>query len=368
MIQAYNIGASITRNQTLPSRSPINYNGVTLHPSDCRVNATLNGSWRLQIEHPIDDAGLWRYVEVGTVLLVPSFNGDQLFRIKQRTKSDKGVSADADPIFFDSANNVFLQNIHVVGKNAQQALTQILSGTVYRSFSNIMELHSAYYIRKNAMEAINGADNAVMKLWGGEVLYDNYTVRVMQRVGANRGLVISRGINLQTGALRDKSDITNVVTRIYPTGYKGRLPVSYDYSDSIVIDSYPIIYAKTIAYSEIAFASDLDPGQDTEGMTVCQTQQDFDDALWGACQVTFASSSYIDSTLDCRISALDALAEQAGAPVPVISLGDTITLRDTRLDIERQTRVTELEWNCIENRAESARLTSQDELLPDFPS
>ena len=62
-----------------------------LFPEDARIRVVLNGAWSANIEHPIDEEGRWKYIEEDSVIKMPSFNGDQLFRIKNKIKSDSGV-------------------------------------------------------------------------------------------------------------------------------------------------------------------------------------------------------------------------------------------------------------------------------------
>lgn len=54
------------------------------------------------IRDPIDDEGRWKYINDNAVVKMPSFNGEQLFRIKNKEKRDSGVSAELTPIFLDA--------------------------------------------------------------------------------------------------------------------------------------------------------------------------------------------------------------------------------------------------------------------------
>lgn len=51
------------------------------------------------MDNPIDDEGRWKYINDNAVVKMPSFNGEQLFRIKNKEKRDSGVSAELTPIF-----------------------------------------------------------------------------------------------------------------------------------------------------------------------------------------------------------------------------------------------------------------------------
>ena len=78
---------------------------MALLPSQAYVHAILNGAWEGVIEHPIDQEGRWKHIVDGAVVKMPSFNGQQLFRIKKSYKADSGIEAELDPIFYDAADD-----------------------------------------------------------------------------------------------------------------------------------------------------------------------------------------------------------------------------------------------------------------------
>ena len=78
---------------------------MPLLPEDASVSVELNGSWNLTMQHPIDQKGRWKYLEEGAVIKAPSFNGEQLFRIYKKEKSEDGISGQAGGGFFDSEND-----------------------------------------------------------------------------------------------------------------------------------------------------------------------------------------------------------------------------------------------------------------------
>lgn len=77
-----------------------NHGLCILHPSECIETETLNGGWEVTLTHPIDSAGLWRYIVESNILKVDG----QLFiirKIEQSFQSGKGiVKAYAEHIFY----------------------------------------------------------------------------------------------------------------------------------------------------------------------------------------------------------------------------------------------------------------------------
>ena len=145
MIDLYSPGnENFTKNGDMP-----------LQPITCTVTAEINGAWILNLAHPIDAEGRWKYIQEGAILRVPSFNGEQLFRITKREKQDSGIVAEAQPVFLDSIGDCFLLDVRPTNKTGQQALNDILSpNSKYTALSNITKSATAYYELKNAMEAI----------------------------------------------------------------------------------------------------------------------------------------------------------------------------------------------------------------------
>ena len=93
-----------------------------LFPEKCTVQAELNGTWVLNITHPIDDENRWKYIEEEAVIAVPTFMGKkQLFRIDRVstvTEGDDTITAVAYPIFWDSADDLFLLDSRPTEKNS----------------------------------------------------------------------------------------------------------------------------------------------------------------------------------------------------------------------------------------------------------
>lgn len=106
-----------------PDNTDYEHNGdITLLPSAATTHAILNGAWAAELTHPIDSEGRWKYINEEAVIKIPSFNGDQFYRIKEVSKQDSGVTATMEPIFYDAMNDCFLEDVRPTGKNGKDAL------------------------------------------------------------------------------------------------------------------------------------------------------------------------------------------------------------------------------------------------------
>lgn len=354
MIQAY-----------LPSNTDYEHNGdMTLFPSSASVHAILNGSWEAELVHPIDQEGRWKFIQQEGVVSMPSFYENsitlpqmQLFRIKSIDKSDTEIVATMEPVFYDSMDDCFLTDIRPTDKNGQQALDILCAvNTKYSGKSNITKTSTAYYQYKNLLEALNGDnDNSFVSRWGGEMIFNNYEVIINDRVGIDAGYELRYGKNMPVNGLTESVDIRDVVTRIYPKAYNGREMSNHGYVDSELIDSYPTVKSVTMTFDNVKLAEDANADDEENGVIICDTQAELDQALTEQCEAQFASG--VDKpkvTISANLVILK-YSEQYREYVGLedVSLGDTIHCINSRLGIETSARVIELEYDSLRKKVKS---------------
>ena len=336
-----------------------NNGDITVFPSSCILKAVLNGSWELTLTHPLDDEGRWKYIEEEAVICAPTFQSSrQRFRINMVDKSDTEILATAYPIFFDSAKDCFLRDVRPEVKAGQQALDIMTEGTRYAGESNIKFRSTAYFTRRNLMDAINGTDEpSFIQRWGGEILYDNYKVIINEKVGGDYGTEIRYGKNMN--GISYLVDMSNVITRIVPVSYNGHvLPGDEPWVDSSNIDKYATPYTKEMKFENVKLKEDAQEDDEKNGVIVCEGLDALYAALRKECAAQFAAGADLPE-VSIEVNMID-LAEteeyKEYAILEKVSLGDVVHCRHRRLGITTDERVVELEWNCIKNRPESLKL------------
>lgn len=332
---------------------------VILTPISCEVECTLNGSWELNLSHAIDKDNRWKSIVETAVVKVQSFNGEQLFRINKTEKQDESVIATALPIFMDAMGDCFLLDIRPTGLTGQEAITRILSpNPKYMGLSNITKKSTAYYVLKNAIEAIAGADNSFLNRWGGEIEYDNYTIKINESIGKDNGVQILYCKNIPTNGVSESISMEEVVTRIIPKAFNGRmLAGNSPWVDSPIISTYPTVYTRVIEYEDIILASDVE-GDDTEGKIVCDTLNDLYAELRNAANEEFNND--IDKpkvSISCEMILLQNTEEYKNyAQLEKVSLGDIVHCRHSRLGIETTAKIVSTVWDCINQSAVSVTI------------
>lgn len=321
---------------------------VVLMPTEAVAKAEIGGEWSLKLVHPIDDGGRWSFISEEAVIKAPAYNGMQLFRIRHREKDDFEVAVECEPIFFDSMQDCFLVDVRPTNVAGQAALNRMISNKKYSGASNIAKISTAYYEYKNLMEALQGSDdNAFVSRWGGELEFDNFTVRALTALGADHGVRIYYGKNIQS--IKETVDMTDVITRIYPVGYNGRR-YSGGYVDSPNASAYPTVKTASREYRNIMLAEDApQTAADDPANIICANQAALDTALRNAVLAEYSGG--LDKpavTLEVDMADLRNAAEYADfKDLETVSLGDTVYLYHSRLGITSVERVIAIEYDCI---------------------
>lgn len=318
---------------------------MTLTPTTCEVELSVEGIAELTLEHPIDDLGRWEYLVNDNVIAAPTpYSKKQLFRIYDYTKTETEVTAYARHIFYDSAGEM-LVDVRPTNKTGQEALDTILSGTKYKAKTNIKTRSTAYYIRKNIMEAIGGDDeNSFINRWGGERMYDNFTVIINDRLGGDYGACAEFGRNM-TGIEADIS-IDDVVTRIIPVSYNGHtLEGEEPWIDSPIIGSYANPRVAVIKFEDVKLLEDCQEGE--EGFSTLELLRE---ELKRRCMKEYENG--LDKP---KVNYKVDLVEVANTEdykdykkLTTIGIGDDVLTKDRKLKINVTARCIRLVYDCIE--------------------
>lgn len=333
---------------------------MTLFPTEATPRAELNGSWSATLTHPIDKDGRWKYIVENAVVKMPSFNGDQLFRIISKKKADSGVTAQMEPIFYDAISDCWLTDIRPTGKNGQEALDLMLAPNAkYSARSDITKANTAYYQYVNFFEALNGdIDQSFIKRWGGEILYDNFTIVVNERVGGDYGVELRYGKNIPEDGLSEEIDLSGVVTRIYPKAYNGYTMTGNGYVDSPLINNYPITHIATITFDDVKMREDAQEDDEENGVIICDTQEELGAALRKKCEEQYdAGLDKPTVTISADMILLQNTEQYKEYKIlETVSLGDTIHCKHSKLGIVTDARVISLEYDSIRKKVTAVTL------------
>ncbi len=337
-----------------PGNRNYNRNGdAVLHPSQCDVEMHLKGDWQLTLENPADE-NINLITKEAVIKCDTPIGKDQRFRIYDYEKSEDGVSAKARPVFFDAAKDAFILDKRPTNKTGKDALDILMEGTGYTGETDIMDLNTAYYIRKNLIEALNGEDeNSFINRWGGEPIYQNEHLIMNKKYGSDKGVKATFGKNLQS--ISETVNMEGVVTRIIPMAYNGyMLEGDKPWVDSPNIGKYEIIYTKVIEYSDVKLQEDVSDENEKgyADLTMLRAelkrraQQDFDNGI------DLPAVTYEVEVADLE----NVIGYEDIKDLVKIGLGDDVTAENKRLGITTKNRCVGMVYDCILQENKSVRL------------
>lgn len=317
-------------------KNNINYeaNGdITLEPINCTYKGILNGAKELTIEHNLDDIGRWKYIKEDNLICVSRDNKKQFYRISNKIANLDGVKAYAEPLGYDLQHKTLL-DVRPTNCTGQEALNIILANTPFRGHSNISKVNTAYYVRKNCLEAITSDDeNSFFNRWGGEIYFDNYDIYVNNRIGTDRGVRIDFGYNLEN--IEEEISLSETTTRIIPTGFDGiMLSGNTPWVDSTNINKYANIRSRVINFEDVKVK---EKPEDEEGFnTLAEAQEE----LRKRCKLLYDGG--IDMpTINYKIDMVglsDTNKYKDFKVLEEIGEGDIVTCHVKHLDIDVQAR------------------------------
>lgn len=301
-----------------PSDTDFTSNGdVVIQTTLAVVHKEDNGDYYLELQCGLEYAD---YVKAENIIVAPTPQGAQAFRIKTVETTRSKISVKAWHRFYDS-ENYLIADSYVVNKNCNDALDHLNSSTdnasPFTTLSDVETVNSFRCVRKSLFEAIN----TVLERWGGHLVRDNNSIQIRDSIGSDNGVTIQYRKNLKEISV--SYDWSNVCTKLLPVGKDG-FTISYIYSEI----QYDIPYTRTVSFEQDINREDYESDEQyeaalTEDLTA-QAERYLNTSQYPA--VTYTLSANLDKITD---------------------VGDIVRVYDERLGVDIQTSVLSFEYDCI---------------------
>lgn len=295
---------------------------------------------------------LFNYIKEENIVIVNANDTllNQKFRIYMTRKlMNNRVEVFARHISFDLMYD-YIDDVSFENQSCEYALNQLFRNSNfskhYKGYSDIVNAQDYSMSMANVLEAIGGKQGSIIDTFGtgAELLRDNENIHVLNRRGNDNGVTIEYRKNLTGFELEE--DTTDLVTKILPYAKyndenNGEVIVKADYVDSPLIGNYSHPYIASIDYS--------DKFKDDEIPTVSKLQE-------------LARKEYRDNKVDIpkqnfkiEFIPLSKCVGYEGLE-DKISLCDTVTIIDTRYNVNTKAKVINTVFNVLKNRYESMEL------------
>ncbi|MCM3219665.1 phage tail protein [Bacillus cereus] len=332
-----------------PNETDFTHNGIGILDNniyEAEIEEILNGVYTLNFKYPLfAPHGL--EIDGQYLIKAPTPDGDQLFRVANPHPTNGIVQVFCYHIFYDLVDNL-IEDTNIVGKSGMGALDQVKGALQYPTkfdfYSDIENIANARLVRKNPVEFLldNGQDNAFLNRWGGELLRDNFNVRMLARRGRDRGVVIQHKKDL----LGYEADIDwqSPITKIMPQG-ANELLLPEKYVTSPLVNKYVNPKIRKIDFPEVK-AKIGDATNDDEALPL-------PDALnkLRALAIAMFNNQHVDqplATYKIKFQELSQTEEYKDlAVLQRVYMGDTVTVQHLDEGIDVKAKVVSYKYDPL---------------------
>lgn len=296
-----------------------------IRPLYASVHKEDNGDFTLTIDLDlsyVDD------ITEGRIIVCPTPQGDQPFRVHNVTQTSKKISAVCRHVFYDS-ENYLIADSYVVDMDADDALAHLNAATEplspFTTVSDISIQNSFRCVRKSLYEAVQ----TVVERWGGHLVRDGWSIGLRESIGQDNQVTVEYAKNLQQ--ITVSYDWSDVVTKLMPEGFDGlMLPEVYLESET----QYDIPYTKCVQFDQNV---DREAYLDEEGRL---DEEAYNEALIE--DLRSQATTYLEENSVPKVNySLAANLEK------ITDIGDTVQVNDRRLGLSILTHVISYDYDPI---------------------
>ena len=347
-----------------PKTDLIQYNGDCILDKICYsavVTEELNGEFSLNLKVVITDKGdkdCYDLLVEGALLVVNDEYGDEYFRIASVDKDLDEIEIYARQITISDTLTMWLEDVRPTKQNGNIALNWIFDNAVggnkwFGVSSNIKAVTSATYDNKTVYEAISTSDNCFLKRWGGEIERRGFNIKINDKIGEDRGVIIRSRKNLI--GFEASTNINELTTRIYPKGYNG-ITINEKYIDSDNISKYPKIYSREYKFDDIR----VNDENYTEGF---ETLEEAQNEIKRRCKNLFLKEKIDTINAKYNVNFVDLRKTEEYKNYSILEftkIGDVVTVIEERLNVNINVRVLKREYDVLNKKRISTVLTDKD--------
>ena len=319
--------------------------GALTEAISCEITEAINGEYELAMTYPASGR---QYADIKNRCIIYAkpdpYRAGQPFRIYRITKPMNGmVAVYARHISYDLSGVPVLPFEASNAPAAMQGLGEHAATQSPFTFSSTVEGSGSFTVAVpvSTRAAIGDGDGSILSVFGGELEWDGFTVRLLARRGQDTGVRIAYGKNL-TGIEQDEN-IQNMLTGII--GY-------WADSESGTVVTSPVVKAPgTYDFDRIGtvdFSSDFDEQPTADALA--QKASEYIEANDIGVPEVSISVSWVQLEQYAGGEGLSLLER--------VTLGDTVTVEFPALGVDATARVVKTVYDALRDRYTSADIGS----------
>lgn len=314
-----------------------------IQPLSCTVTEELNGIYEAEFQVLTTDKYYSTLKDNGLVKIPVGDGSEQMFRIYSISEPiNFVVTCKAQHITYDLAKvtvTPFTATGAVNTKN--QMLNHILGTYPFDMWTDISNTTSTFKLTmpRSFRECLGGYEGSLLDVFRGEYEYDNLTVKMWARRGADNGVRIAYGKNLTD--FTQEQNIQNVYDGVY--GYAIVDEVTYEASSI-----YNMTGATTPKIKNVDFSNKYEQGDVPTGAELL------------AYATSYATNNHINvPKVNIKVGFIPLWQTDEYKdilPLERVKLGDTVHVYFDKLGVEASSRVIKTVWNALTEKYDSIEL------------
>lgn len=318
--------------------------GILSDALSCKVTQELNGQYELELHYPVEGI---HYGEIALRSILRATVGPdgglQPFRVYRIVPDMNGTTAIyARHIAYDLGGYVVSP---FTAADAPSAVAGIKSHALPAGMPFTLTTDKttaapmAVTVPTGAWALLGGQQGSLLDVYGGEYEFDGWTVRLLTRRGADRGVSVRYGKNLTD--LTQDANCANCYTGVVP----------YWRGNDVTVTAAPVYAAGDFGYTRLM---PLDLSSSFEQQPTQAQLQAEAAAYVKRNQIGVPAVSW-----DVKLALLSqASGYEDVAFLEQIYLGDTVGVYFHRLGVDAKARVNKIAWDCLLERYDSVALGS----------
>lgn len=320
------------------------HNGdMILNPTYCKITRKLNlneqeAIFNLELEHPFDKEGRWKYILDNCVTKAPTPAGNQLFRIYKTEKSMFKIVAYARHVFWDLEKIIIKNDTYTEDTfGLKTMLDKALKNT---SFKHNVTWEDSFWGECKYMsikEMLLGDYENNLKSYYN-VDFDNFKIVLIEEktgIGKDNGFRADFGYNLKE--ITETIDIADVVTRIIATCTRKDEVLDTTIDSQNIANYGGLIFEKHIDYN-VQFEDGNATKEDYKQELEFNATKEFEDNL-----IDIPLINYVVNIEDLRNTTSYVNYKQ----LEELQIGDVVHCRHVGLGIITDSRMIAYEFDSI---------------------
>lgn len=339
------------------STKVIERNGIALDDIcyTCTVDEDIStGSYFLDGVFLIDkNRQLYKKIKEESIIKVTLDYGEEIFKINYVKRSTRTITIVARQITIPATLSLWFNYIKAINCNGLVSLDYLLRSAIGKKeisvYSNIEKMGDIEYKKKNLYEVLHTTKDSFEDIYGGEVQRRGYQLRILTKIGSDRGVTIRSRKNLK--GYEDEVDIDKLCTRAIGVGYDG---IEGSYIDSPKINDYEDIYTRVFTYNDIKVKGE----NDEEGFaTLEEAKAELDKRV----DNEFTINKVDELKTQYKLSFLELEKTEEGkefTPATKVYPGDTVTVDQDTLGIKIKVRAIRRKFNVMTQKVIETELSN----------